>query len=452
MKNNKNVLLVDDDRKALFLLSDALEEQGYTVKSTTYPSEALKLIQQEPMDAVVLDLVMPEIDGIETLRKIKEFDPHLPVIMLSGHGNIEKAVQAVKLGAYDFLEKPVRTDKIGVVLKNAIANASLVKDKQRLLETVREKYRMTGSSKAMQDIHKLICRIAPEDSPVLITGENGTGKELIARALHFKSPRGAKPFVAINCAAIPGNLLESELFGHEKGAFTDAKEAKPGLFEQAHHGTLFLDEISELDIRLQPKLLRVLESMEIQRVGAVATRNVDVRIITATNKDLGQAIEEKTFRDDLFYRISVLNVDVPPLRERKEDIPELAGHFARLFCHRRKTPVITFHPRAIEVLLTYPWPGNIRQLKNLVEKIVVLSDEAEIPPETVQRYLSGEKKDLHTDETLEQTRNRAEKEKLLARLHALAWDYEATAQELGISRATLFNKLKAHNISGKRSR
>jgi two-component system nitrogen regulation response regulator NtrX len=455
----KTILLVDDEKKVLFLLSDALEEQGFTVRSTTHASEALKILQEDTVDAVVLDLVMPGIDGVDTLQAIKEMKPHLPVIMLSGHGTIEKAVKTLKLGAHDFLEKPVSSDKIGITLRNAITQSMLEKEKSHLLETVREEYRMIGSSDAMKEIYRLIEKIAVTDSPVLITGENGTGKELIARALHFKSQRGAKPFVPLNCAAIPENLLESELFGHEKGAFTDAVSEKAGLFEQAHTGTLFLDEISETSLRLQPKLLRALETMEIQRVGGTSREKVDVRIISATNKDLDQAIREKTFREDLFYRVAVLTMDVPPLRERKEDIPELVEHFSRMFCRERKMPAITFHPHTMELVMQYPWPGNIRQLKNLVEKVVVLSDEKEILPETIRPHLPANGLALNRnshqqipEETLEEARKRVEKEKLLAKLHAMNWDYKAVAKELNISRATLFNKMKAYGISGKRKR
>lgn len=453
----KTVLLVDDEKKVLFLLTDALEEHGFKVKSTTIPSEALKIMEQEPIDAVVLDLVMPGINGIETLQSIKKVNPHIPVVMLSGHGTIEKAVKSLKLGAYDFLEKPVSSEKIAVCLKNAITQCGLELDKNKLLETVQEKYRMIGVSNAMKQVYQRIEKIAAAGSPVLITGESGTGKELIARALHLKSQRAAKPFVALNCAAIPGDLLESELFGHEKGAFTGAVDSKPGLFEQAHNGTIFLDEISEMSLHLQPKLLRVLETTEIQRVGGTSSKKVDVRIISATNKNLVQAINEKTFREDLFYRISVLTVDAPPLREKREDIPVLVDYFVDKFCRHRKKEPITFHPHTMQLFMEYHWPGNVRQLKNLVEKIVVLSDEKEILPEAVQSYLtlngvSVNGTSISREETLEEARKRVEKDKLLAKLHTMNWDYQAVAKDLNISRATLFNKMKAYGISGKRKR
>ncbi len=454
---NKTVLLVDDEKKVLFLLSDALHSHGFAVKTTTLPSEALEILRRESMDAVVLDLVMPGIDGIETLRAIKEIKPHIPVIMLSGHGTIEKAVKTLKLGAHDFLEKPVSSDKIAVTLRNAITQSTLEQEKSTLLETVREEYRMIGDSRAMNRILEMIEKMAAFDSPILISGESGTGKELIARALHFKSPRAGKPFVAVNCAAIPEELMESELFGHEKGAFTSADNSKPGLFEQAHCGTLFLDEISDLSLRLQPKLLRALETMEIQRLGGTGVKKVDVRIISASNKDLDRAIQEKSFREDLFYRVAVLTIDAPPLRERKEDIPLLLDYFTKRFCHRRKIPPIVFHPHAVESLIQYPWPGNIRQLKNMVEKIIVLSNGKEVLPEDVRPNLTFTGGAGHTlshspGETLEQTRKRAERDKLTAKLHAMDWNYEKTAEELGISRATLFHKMKSYGISGKRKK
>jgi len=454
---NKTVLLVDDEKKVLFLLTDALENQGFNVKSTTLPSEALEMLTRNTVDAVVLDLLMPGIDGIETLRAIKKIKPHLPVIMLSAHGNIEKAVNALKLGAFDFLEKPVSSDKIAVTLRNAITQSVLEQEKNGLLETVKEEFRMIGNSAAMKEIHRMIERIAPTDSSVLITGENGTGKELVARGLHFKGQRAGKPFVPVNAPAIPENLLESELFGHEKGAFTGAVGPKAGLFEQADNGTLFFDEIAEMSLPLLPKLLRVLEYKEIQRVGGTSLKKVDVRILAATNKNLAKAIKEGTFREDLYYRIAVLTIDVPPLRKRKEDIPLLVDHFAARFCRRRKTPVVTFHPHSVEMLMEYSWPGNIRELQNLVEKVLVLSDAREILPGDIRPHLTrdievGEGYPAEVGETLEETRKRVEREKLIVKLHAMDWNYEKTAEELGISRATLFNKMKAYGITGKRKR
>jgi two-component system nitrogen regulation response regulator NtrX len=446
--NKARILLVDDEKKALVLLSGILEDNGFSVRTSSEAPSALKILQNETVDAVILDLKMPGIDGLTALGEIKKSHPHLPVIMLSGHGTIEKAVKSVKQGAFDFLEKPITSQKVIITIRNALAMSQLRRDKGYLLQEVSGQFRMVGQSQAMKRIVKTIDRIAPTDSPVLICGESGTGKELVARAIHFSSRRAARPFIPLNCAAIPEDLLESELFGYEPGAFTGANRAKPGLFEQADHGTLFLDEITEMNVRLQPKILRAVETTEIQRLGSTDSQKVDIRLITASNRDMEAALQEKHFREDLYYRISVLTIDVPPLRERIEDIPLLVEHFAAEQYRKRDIPPIHFHAHALERLMTHDWPGNIRELKNLVEKIVVLSDTDTIMPEMVEYHLS--RRSPRAADTLEETRQKAEREKLLAKLHALDWNYKQVAKELHISRATLFNKMKQHDIPGKR--
>lgn len=456
----KTVLVVDDEEKVLFLLSDALAEEEFKVKTTTSAAEALEILKKEPIDAVLLDLVMPQIDGIEALPAIKKLKPHVPVIMLSGHGTIETAVKSLKLGAHDFLEKTVSTNRILVTLENAIQRSELEQEKKHLLKTVQEEHPMIGGSDAINKVLRMIGKMAPIDSPVLITGENGTGKELVARALHFNSQRAGKPFVPVNASAISEGVMESELFGHEKGAFTGAIKSKPGLFEQAHTGTLFLDEISEMPLKLQPKLLRAIESQEIQRVGGTTRDKVDVRIIAAANQDLAKAVKEGRFRRDLYHRIEVLTIDVPPLRERKEDIPLLVNYFVQKHSRRTKIPVIPFHPHAMELLMKYHWPGNIRELRNVVEKARVLSESNEILPGDIRAHLEPNREvkeslhlpGAHTEESLAQAMNRTEKEIISTKLHALDWNYEQVMKELDISRATLFNKIKAHGISSKRKR
>ncbi|MGD2086582.1 MAG: sigma-54 dependent transcriptional regulator [Candidatus Aminicenantes bacterium] len=353
---------------------------------------------KEPIDALLLDLVMPQIDGIKALPEIKKLKPHVPVIMLSGHGTIETAVKSLKLGAHDFLEKTVSTNRILVTLENAIRRSELEQEKRRLLRTVQEEHPMIGDSDAIKKVLHMIGKMAPIDSPVLITGENGTGKELVARALHFNSQRAGKPFVPVNASAISEGVMESELFGHEKGAFTDAKTSRAGLFEQAHTGTLFLDEISEMPLKLQPKLLRAIESQEIQRVGGNTREKLDVRIIAASNQDLAKAVKEGRFRRDLYHRIEVLTIDVPPLRERKVDIPLLVDYFVQKHNRRTKIPVIPFHAHAMELLMKYHWPGNIRELRNVVEKARVLSDSNEILPKDIRPHLEPDrevKESLH---------------------------------------------------------
>lgn len=451
MKNKGTILLVDDDPKILASLSSILENQGFKTISTTDGYEALKIVEKEELDTVILDLVMPSVDGITVLKKILDMKPLLPVIMLSGHGTIPKAVEATKLGAYDFLEKPIESGKIIITIENAISKFRLEKEKQTLLQDALERYRMVGVSKAMKDIFQMIETVAPEDSKVLIIGESGTGKELIARAIHLRSNRAGGPFHVVNCAAIPEDLIESELFGHEKGAFTGAVEKKIGKFELAHKGTLFLDEIGDMSLRLQAKVLRAIDNEEIERVGGKESIKIDTRIICASNKDLREAVKKGLFREDLFYRLNVITIHVPPLRERKEDIPILIEYFTKIFCEERKRPILKFHPLALEVLLRYHWPGNVRELKNLVEKVVVLSKSEVITKEEVEKFLSDsriefteERKDSF--ETLDEAREKAEKDLILTKLIVNSWNYEKTAEELGISRATLFNKMKRYGI------
>ena len=443
------VLIIDDDGKILSMLSDILSEEGFIPLTASTSAEALKLFSLRNPRAVILDLVFDreDVDGIDLLKRMKEESPDVPIIMLSGHGTIERAVESIKLGAYDFLEKPVSYEKVLVTLRNAIAKSSLEEERKTLLREIMDRYQIIGVSAAIKGIFKKIEKFADVDSPVLITGESGTGKELIARAIHLKSRRVPKPFIAVNCSAIPDELIESEMFGYEKGAFTGAVKSKPGMFELAAGGTLFLDEISEMSRRFQAKLLRAVETLEVQRVGGTRKRKVDIRIISASNKNLKKEVEKGNFREDLYYRLGVLTIEVPPLRERKEDIPSLVLFYIRKFCEERKIPVKNLHPEALGLLIDYPWPGNVRELKNLVEKIVVLSDGEEITPDDVKEFL--EESEVYTTEndSLESVKAKAEREKILKELEAHNWNYSRTASALRISRATLFNKMKKYNIS-----
>ncbi len=457
MKQEKGtILLVDDEPKVLASLSSLLEGLGYRTLKTLDPAEALTLVETHPVDLVVLDLVMPSLDGLEVLKRIMSKGLSLPVVMLSGHGTIAKAVEATKIGAFDFLEKPVEIEKIRITIENALTKHRLEKEKQSLLAQALEKYLMVGVSPAMTEIFELIDRAASTDSKVLVTGESGTGKELVARAIHLRSQRAAGPFIAVNCAAIPEDLIESELFGHEKGAFTGAIERKLGQFELAHRGTLFLDEITDMSHRLQAKMLRAIETEEIQRIGGKETIKIDLRIIGATNRDIKEAVRDKLFREDLYYRLSVIKIHIPPLRERKEDIPVLINHFLKIYCEERKRPLLRFHPAALEALISYSWPGNIRELKNLTEKIVVLAPKDTVSKEEVEFFL--EEASLNgrlllnpeNNSGLSEVRNKVEKEVILAKLLANDWDYEKTAKELAVSRATLFNKLKKYGIKKSR--
>lgn len=520
-KKRKRVLVVDDEPKITAALSSLLEIQGYETLSAGNGEKALEIIvaerERKGLDAVVLDLVMPGMDGMEVLRRVRELWPQLPVIILSGHGTISRAVEATRLGAFDFLEKPIESEKIIISLENAIKKFRLEQERETLIQTALERFRMVGVSKAMQDIFQMIEKVAPTDTKVLITGESGTGKELIARAIHLRSERAAGPFMVVNCAAIPEELIESELFGHERGAFTGAIERKPGKFELAHKGTLFLDEVGDMSLRVQSKVLRAIENEEIQRVGGKQSIRVDARIICASNRDLGEAVRAGSFRLDLYYRLAVIKIHVPPLRERREDIPVLVNYFLRMFCEERKREPIRLSEGAMDLLMGYSWPGNVRELRNLMEKIVVLSRGETVGKEAVEQYLmesygdavrkgkmwdedkEGEEGDKQSGKgktwealyegeiegeakrqgagevleggesgeggevgekgvkgasgsrdfsgkKLEEVREEAEREFILGRLRANNWNYEKTAEEIGVSRATLFNKIKRYGI------
>ncbi|MCP2520705.1 sigma-54 dependent transcriptional regulator [Candidatus Aminicenantes bacterium AC-335-B20] len=443
------VLLVDDEVKILSSLSRILENYDYEVLTALDGKSALSIIEENDIDVVLLDLKLPEMDGIRVLKKIMEKKPSLPVIMLTAHGSIPKAVEAVKIGAFDFLEKPVESEKILITIKNALEKSRLEKERTFLIQEALEKYKMVGISNAMKKIFSLIEKIAPTDAKVLITGESGVGKELIARAIHFRSSRAGGPFVVLNCAAIPEELIESELFGHEKGAFTGAIERKEGKFKLASGGTLFLDEIGDMSLRVQAKVLRAIEEGEIQRVGGKEIIEVNTRIICASNKDLERAVRERKFREDLYYRIKVIHIHVPPLRERKEDIPALLRYYLQVLSKESGKEMPKLHPSALEVLFEYPWPGNVRELRNLVEKVVVLYPGKIISRDDIMKLLEmqgiGEVSKVFSG-TLSDARKKAEREAILAKLLANNWDYELTAKELGISRATLFNKLKEYGI------
>ena len=453
-----SVLLIDDEEKILVSLSSTLRENGFSVLSTTDGNQALPLINAAPVEAVILDLIMPAVDGMTVLGKIIEERPCIPVIMLTGHGTIAKAVEATKAGAFDFLEKPIESAKIIITLENAIKKSRLERDRFHLLQDALTRYRMVGVSKAIKETFAIIEKVAPSDSRILISGESGTGKELIARAIHLRSDRAGRPFIVVNCAAIPEELIESELFGHEKGAFTGAIQLREGKFVMASGGTLFLDEVGDMSPRIQAKVLRVIEDGEIQPVGGREPIKTNVRLIAASNRDLKFELREKKFREDLYFRLNVIHVQVPPLRERREDIPILLDYFLRQLCEERKRPLLRVEPSAMDVFVTYSWPGNVRELRNLLENLVVMSsgniitrgDIEEIlaaaSPESLVKSQSGENAINAPGPTLASIREKSEREAIVSRLSANSWNYEQSAQELGISRATLFNKLKQLGI------
>jgi len=367
------ILIVDDEKNILLTLSQALQLQGYRTELAASGQIALDVLSSRPVDAVLMDVKMPDMDGLTALENLHGQRPKLPVIMMSGHGTIETAVKATQLGARDFLEKPIARDRLLVALRNALEHQAVIEE----LEVLRDqagRFEMVGTSSAMQRIYELIRKTAPTEGRVLITGENGTGKELIARAVHQPSRRKAGPFVKLNCAAVPHELIESELFGHEKGAFTGAVSVRRGKFELAHEGTLFLDEIGDMPPAMQAKLLRVLQEGELERVGGAETIRVDVRVIAATNKDLEKEIARGQFREDLYYRLNVVQLHSPPLRERKEDLPDLTGSFLKEACAKNGKKGMTLSREALMVLAAHDFPGNVRELRNLVERLAILCE------------------------------------------------------------------------------
>ncbi|NLA15935.1 MAG: sigma-54-dependent Fis family transcriptional regulator [Bacteroidales bacterium] len=383
-----NILIIDDEKSIRNTLKEILEYEGYKVVLAENGEQGLAVLEngKEPIDTVFCDIKMPGIDGIEVLEKVQEMRLDVPVIMISGHGNIDTAVECIKKGAYDFIEKPLDLNRILITIRNANDRTTLVQENKKLRRKEGKVPPLIGKSEAINRIWDMIDRVAATDARVLITGSNGTGKELVARWLHEKSNRSNMPFVEVNCAAIPGELIESELFGHEKGSFTSAIRQHKGKFEQADGGTLFLDEIGDMSLAAQAKVLRVLQENKISRVGSDKDIHVNVRVITATNKDLVQEINKGTFREDLYHRLSVILIHVPPLAERKEDIPLLAEYFIEQICMEYGTAVREITPQALEELQKLNWTGNVRELRNVIERLIILSKGGTIEEEDVKAY------------------------------------------------------------------
>jgi two-component system response regulator AtoC len=386
-----NILIIDDEETLCYFLKESLEEKGYRAVTAHTVREGLGVLMRQQIDLVLLDLKLPDGDGLSVLYEIRKSDTELPVIVLTGHAAVESAVQAMKLGAYDYLEKPINLAELGLSADKALESQAMREEIERLrFQQDGDQEFIVGESKQMQDIMRLIERVAPSKASVLIQGESGTGKEVVAQAIHRMSPRAKKGFVPINCAAIPDTLMETELFGYEAGAFTDARRQKRGLIEMADGGTLFLDEIVSLKLELQAKLLRILETETVRRVGAMKNIHVDLRVIAATNQDLRQAIEQKTFREDLYYRLSVVVMDLPPLRVRIEDIDRFAAAFVAQLNRTRVTNVAGISEDAIRIMRQYEWPGNVRELRNVIERAMILCtgdviNVGDLPAEIVQR-------------------------------------------------------------------
>jgi two-component system, NtrC family, response regulator PilR len=385
------ILVADDEQSMREFLDIMLKKEGYKVSLASNGEEVVKLIDNDLFDLVLLDIRMPKLDGISALKKIKANSPETIVIMITAYASADTAIKAMKEGAYDYITKPFRVEEIKLIIKNALEKKNLQKENILLKQVVRDRYHfgnIIGQSPKMVALYDLLEKVSPTKTNILITGESGTGKELVAKAIHYNSPRQEKPFVTLNCGAIPESLIESELFGHMKGAFTDAIATKKGLFEVADEGTILLDEISELPLLMQVKLLRVLQDKEFKRVGGTEDIRVDVRIISATNKDLEEEVKEKHFREDLFYRLNVIQIKLPSLRERKEDIPLLTNHFLKKYSEELNKNISKFSPEALQILLRYEYPGNVRELQNIIERALALESGQELTAHNLSSYLS----------------------------------------------------------------
>lgn len=454
MSKKPQILITDDEKSIRNILRDILEYESYDVHEAESGNDALKEISSKHIDLVILDIKMKGMDGIETLEKIKEKKPELPVIMISGHGTIKIAVDATKKGAFDFLEKPPDLNRLLVTVRNALKSSELVRENKQMRTKLHGASEIIGESPAIQKIKDTISKIAATSSRVLITGENGTGKELVARSIHNQSRRASKPFVDVNCAAIPAELLESELFGHEKGAFTGAVSQRIGKFEQADGGTLFLDEIGDMSPDAQAKVLRVLQENKITRVGGSENIEVDVRVISATNKDLQKAIENGEFREDLYHRLSVIPMHIPPLRDRKEDIPLLAEFFLEKLGEEEIVySGKSLSDEAIEVLKNHKWSGNIRELQNVIERLAILAPEDEITGEDVSRLVVGNQNskkvlgELIEDlDNFQEFKEQAERMFIVKKLEKYDWNISATAEAIEIRRSHIYNKMKKYDI------
>ena len=443
------ILVVDDESEIRKSLRGVLEDEGYKTSAVESGEACLDHLRRESCDVVLLDIWLPGIDGLETRSKIREIENAPEVLIISGHGTIETAVRATKLGAFDFLEKPLSLEKIIVLVRNAVQQRRLQEENQVLRSELGHRYQVLGDSVPMKALRQQIAVTAPTNGRVLIYGESGTGKELVARALHAASLRSKGPFVEVNCAAIPEELIESELFGHVKGSFTGATDDKVGKFQKADGGTLFLDEVGDMSLRTQSKVLRALEEQRIEPVGSNQTIRVDVRVIAATNKNLEQEIARGAFRQDLFYRLNVIPFFVPPLRDRLPDITILARHFLNEYSGAYGKKPRELSDSAMDVLLRYPWPGNVRELRNLVERLVIVCPQARIEPHHLppELFRGVAESPQHPYSTLHEARSAYEREFILRKLTEHRWNMTQTAMALGLERSHLYRKMKSLGIA-----
>jgi len=453
----EEILVVDDDQTMRLVITEALKKRGYELEEAGSAEEALDKIRANPFALIIMDVRLPKMSGIEAISRVKEIDPQAIVIVVTAYGRKDIALDAIKSGAYDYFTKPFKLEEMEIVIERALEKRRLQNEINALRETVkkqREFKEIIGQSENIKDVLELVTRVAPLDSTVLITGESGTGKELIANAIHQRSERSDGPFIKVNCAAISEGLLESELFGHEKGAFTGAHIQRLGKFELAHQGTIFLDEVGDMSLATQSKLLRVLEQKELERVGGTRTLKVDIRVIAATNQDLSRAMKEERFREDLYFRLNVFPIELPPLRERKEDIPLLVDHFIEETNLKLGTCINSLSKDAMELLLGYQWPGNIRELKNIIERAATLAEEDLITSKTITLSFKGpkERPDFGLPElptSLGETVEKIERQLIINALQKTGGTQIEAAKILGINEKNLWKKIKKHKIDVK---
>ena len=444
------VLIIDDEKEICESVKMILDYEGYQTDYSLLPSEGLAKIDSQIYSALLLDIQMPEMNGFEVLKKIQEKHLNLPVIIITAHGSIENAIKATKLGAFDFIEKPIDRDKLLISVRNAVDQNKLLLDNEDMKRTIFGEGKILGKSQAIQGILQLIEKVSPLDTRILISGENGTGKELVARAIHNKSLRKDKSFIEVNCAAIPNELIESELFGHEKGSFTGAVQQRIGKFELANKGTIFLDEVGDMSPQAQAKVLRVIEDGKLERVGGAKKIEVDVRIISATNKNLIEEISKEKFREDLYHRLNVIPINIPPLRERMEDIPIFVNHFSNEVTTKYKKPPVSFDDESIKFLQSMQWTGNVRELRNAVERIIIITDKRQITKKNVESLFVIGKANftdlIDQSNSFQEFKEKAERAFILKQLKANDWNISKTAEILDIQRSHLYNKMKKYEI------
>ncbi len=454
MSSPIGILIVDDDEITCNLLEEVLSKEGYVVDKALNGREAIDKGENKPYDVVLTDIRMIDVDGMEVLRAYRQKSPDSIIIMMTAFGSIETAIRAIKEGAYDYVSKPFKLDEIKLTIRRALEQKRLLQENLFYRQELITKYKLeniVGRSPQMLQVYKTVARVAETRSTILIAGESGTGKELVARAIHFNSPRSSKPYVAVDCGSLAETLLESELFGHVRGAFTGAVTNKKGLFEEADNGTCFLDEVGDISLAMQAKLLRVIQEHEIKRVGGTETTKIDVRIIAATNKNLEELVAEKKFREDLFYRLNVVSIHLPPLRERLDDIPFLADHFLRKYAAENEKPVSRISAEVLDLLLRYQWPGNVRELENVIERALTLSPHSLILPEDLPRRLRVEPSEISATSLPSQV-SLTELEKIYIKkvLEETGGNKKRAADILGIDRRTLYRMAARYGISLKR--